>query len=177
MADTTKTGKKCGREIKLATASGGHSMPQSLYYQHQYSNERRCTQSVRRRARDAQCIALVRVGREIRPTCIARGRARGTWIALIVSCDEATSVASGASVITRWHKTLPHGDDLYVLFLIPASGHRVSGAGEQIAGGKDGLRIKGLRRCVNACERACIRVRYLCRPVQPQFVSRPASTL
>jgi hypothetical protein len=128
-------------------------MPQSLYYQRQDSNERRCTQPVRRRARNAQCIALVRVGREIRPTCIARGRARGTWITLIASCDEATSVASGASVIARWHKTLPHGDDLYVLFLIPASGDRMSGAGEQIAGGKDGLWIKGLRRRVNPCER------------------------
>jgi hypothetical protein len=162
-----------GGGIKLAMASGGHSMPQSLYYQHQYSNERRCTQPVRHRAHDAQCIALIRVGREIRPTCIARGRARGTWIALIASCDEATSVASGALVIIRWHKTLPHGEDLYVLLLIPASGHRVSGAGGQIAGGKDRLWIKVLRRRANTMR--AYRVRHLCRPVQPEFVSLPAS--
>jgi hypothetical protein len=33
------------------------------------------------------------------------------------------------------------------------------------------LWIKGLRRRVNASERTCIRVRLLCRSVQPEFVS------
>ena len=86
------------------------------------------------------------VGGKIGPTSIAWG-ARGTRIALIASCDESTPVAGRASVITRRHRTLPHGDELYVLVLIGASGLETVGSKEELKGRRLYTSRMGLVRC------------------------------